>query len=373
MRTRLIPFVAALLTTASLRAEGIRYDRIPDDATAYFHFDVDHFIHSAAVQQSPEASDFLQQVTTFFGDKSDVTMYETRSPQSDKADGFVLLWHSPSPGLQDRVRSALAAVKGSLSIAYDQQPITYADTPPTHLLTPPRPPTPATLPASPPEKNEPDHPPHHRYVLGLGDSQTIDPNKGPAYVAFVGPDVMVISGDLPSISQALDVFHGKRPSLAQHDPNGLKINPPPGAFLVATGLSADFQNQNDAKPSTTQPAPTLGGALGLDMFGTLKAKAHIARFDVGENDHNLFADASLAMKDEESAAQLKNLIIGVKGLIGLTQPKLPPLLEPLDVQSVQKEVSLHWSWPVAKLGDLYTLLASQDNNANTGPTTSPNH
>ena len=374
MRIRLIPLVAALLTATSLHAEGIRYDRIPDDATSYFHLDVNGLLHSTAMRQAPNANEVLQQITELFGDKSDITMYETRSSHSDKADGYVILWHSSAPGLQDRVRSALAAVKGNFIIAYDQQPITFADTSATHLLTPPEHPTPATLPAAPPEKNPPDHPLHNRFIIGLGDSEVaIDPNKAPAYVAFVGPDLMVISGDLPSIGHALDVLHGKHPSLAQQDPNAIKMNPPPGTFVIATGLSAEFQNQNDDKPTTTQPAPTIGGALGLDMFGTLKAKARIASFDVGENDHNLFADASLAMKDDDAAAQLKNLVIGVKGLIGLTQPKVSPLLDPLEIQSAQKEVSLHWSWPVAKLGDFYTLLASQDNNADAGATTRPNH
>jgi hypothetical protein len=72
------------------------------------------------------------------------------------------------------------------------------------------------------------------------------------------------------------------------------------------------------------------------------------------------------MTDADSAEQLKNLIMGVKALVSLSQEQKKPLIDPLDVQSTGKSVALHWSWPTAKLPELIRL--GRGENDNTLPT-----
>jgi hypothetical protein len=182
-------------------------------------------------------------------------------------------------------------------------------------------------------------------------------NKGPVYTAFVSQDCIVIAGDLPSMADALDVIQGRKPSLAQQDPQGLKIKQPPGVILLGAGLTAEFSKENTG--STTQPAVSAnvggGGGFGLDMFGSFKGKAKLAQLDMGEDDQNLYVDGLISMKDADSAEQLRNLVLGIKALVSLTQTDSKPLIDPLDVQWTDSNVTLHWSWPTAKLADLFRL------------------
>ena len=58
------------------------------------------------------------------------------------------------------------------------------------------------------------------------------------------------------------------------------------------------------------------------------------------------------MKDSDSTEQLKNLVIGLKAMICLSQANVKPLLLPLEIKAADKDVVLHWSWPNTKLPEL---------------------
>jgi hypothetical protein len=76
-----------------------------------------------------------------------------------------------------------------------------------------------------------------------------------------------------------------------------------------------------------------------------KGKAQFARFDLGENDQNEFADASFTMTDPDAAEQLKNLLLGIKALVSLSQQQQRPFIDPLQINSFGKDVILHWEMP----------------------------
>ena len=167
---------------------------------------------------------------------------------------------------------------------------------------------------------------------------------------------------------AVDVIAGKKPSLAQSDPHDLKGTVPPGTIFCGSGLTANLQGANidapiDTAPgSATQPAasasPTSGN-FGLAMFGSFKGKARLARFDMGEDQQNVFVDGSFSMIDANSAEQLKNLMIGIKALISLSQTQNQPVLNPLEISAEENRVVVQWQWPIAKLPELVHLMQAQ--------------
>jgi hypothetical protein len=96
----------------------------------------------------------------------------------------------------------------------------------------------------------------------------------------------------------------------------------------------------------------------MSMFGALQGKARLARFDMGEDDQNVFIHASVSMLDPDSAEQLKNLINGLKALVALSQARNAPLVDPLDIQIKDNDVLLNWTWPTAKVAELVQLMKS---------------
>jgi hypothetical protein len=114
----------------------------------------------------------------------------------------------------------------------------------------------------------------------------------------------------------------------------------------------------------------------MDLFGSFKGKARIARFDMGENEQNDYADATFSMIDPDSAEQLKNLLLGVKALVSMSQAKQRPLIDPLDIESAGNDVILHWSMPTTKLSELLREAAAptHDSSLPTNvPATRPTH
>ena len=217
--------------------------------------------------------------------------------------------------------------------------------------------------------------------IGLGGSEDYRRSwNGSFYTAYVGQDLIVVALDLPSMAEALDVLDAKKPSLAKEDPHGLKLEPPPGVIVVGAGLSAEWTGGNlgghdnlsdDKAGSTTRPVRVANSDFGLDLFGSFKGKARLARFDMGENEQSEYADAAFTMIDPDSAGQLKNLLLGVKALVSLSQAQERPLIDPLKVEAAGNDVALHWSMSTAKLTELLRDAAQLPAHGSSLPTNVP--
>ncbi len=228
------------------------------------------------------------------------------------------------------------------------------------------------------EKNGSNIEPENQLSIGIGGSASRF--HGAFYTAYVGQGLIVTTLDLPAMAEELDVLNAKRPSLAKEDPHGLKVDTPSGVIVVGAGLSAQWTGGNlpgpdtsaDYKPgATTRPVSVANSDFGMDLFGSFKGKARIARFDMGENDQNEYADATFTMIDSDSAGQLKNLLLGVKALVSLSQAQQRPLIDPLDVESAGNDVVLHWSMPTAKLSELIRLAAQAQTHDSSLPANIP--
>jgi hypothetical protein len=300
-------------------------------------------------------------------------------PKSGGPGGFVFLFHTGNQMVHQRLEASAANAKEAIVFTYGNQEVHYASEgwqslmDDATLLPSTRPQQPANEPAQNYAKTS------GQFSLGLGD-ETGPSGKsfsaGPCYTAFVSQDLIVFAGDLPSMSNALDVIAGKKPSLATQDPQGLKMPSPPGVFMMGAGMTAQYSKEKadgtlGPASSTTQPAKTrdLGGGFGLDMFGSFKGKARLARFDIGVDEQNLYVDGLVTMKDADAATQLKNLGIGVKALVSLTQADAKPLIDPLDIQANENNVIMHWSWPSANVSELIRLARHQGNHENANPDT----
>jgi hypothetical protein len=200
-------------------------------------------------------------------------------------------------------------------------------------------------------------PKHTHLSIGLGTGQSADNLfSGHPYIAFIGSDLIVVATDLPTMAAALDVLSGKKPSLEKEDPQGLKADLPAGVVVVGAGLTAELDANNSDDHGTTRPVKVAAKGpsnFGLDLFGSMKGKAVLARIDAGENEQSEFLDAEFKMIDADSAEQLKNLVLGVKALISMSQAAEKPFIDPLDVKSDGKSVVLHWSWPTVRLAELF--------------------
>jgi len=177
-----------------------------------------------------------------------------------------------------------------------------------------------------------------------------------------------------AVAGAIDVIEGRKPSLDKQDPQGLKAQTPPGAIAVGAGLTAELAGNYPEAAGTTRdkneaerPSQVVNNFT-FDLFGSFKGRVNLARFDFGEDDQNLYADAQFAMKDSDAAVQLTNLLAGMKALIYLTQSGAKDLLNPVEIKTVEKDVKLRWAWSTAKLPELFRLLDQQGSAA---PTTTP--
>jgi len=280
-----------------------------------------------------------------------------------------------------------AAAKDAVVFTYEGQRVYYtannpwveqAQQPTTAPRAPTTAPTPTTTPA-------PTLPRVNRNFFTLGfpgfegkDSDWL--TQGPLYGAFVGNEQIVVANNLSSMARALDVLAGRRPSLAKVDPQGLKADAPPGTYLSGVGLTAAFGAGDGAADAaatagaTTKPAGKTAGAVSselgpgvqLALFGSLKGKARLARFDAGEDEQSLFVDATFSMTDEAAAQQLKNLALGVRALVSFSQAEQKRLAEPIDIQVAGKDVMLRWHWPVGDCPELLRLTSGTP--AATAPT-----
>jgi hypothetical protein len=339
-------------------ADGIHYEWIPADVTGYGQVDFERLVSSRLMKSVNDGGESLSAVMANLGDIGDGTIY------SLKIDGnidAVMLWHTKNAAARRRYLGAVDSDKDAISIFYDGQEIHYVPTSLGSLLSKAW--NDAVFRGQADAKESPKPAAHGTtgFSIGLGasdDTSTRWFERGPFYVAFFEPDVIVLTGDVPSMAAALDVLRGKKPSLATQDPNGLKMDVPAGAIMVAAGAMASFSTARNS--SATQPAETeaVGGAFGLNLAGSLQANARLANIDFGEDEQNLYGDATVLMKDAESAGQFRNLVMGVKALISLTQPDEAALLTPLAIEVEGNDVRLHWSWPTGRLSELIRIVNS---------------
>ncbi len=320
MRNGTLLLLIVLTTTANTRAEGIHYEQIPADASGYFHLDVGRLLSSGLLQQCVGAADELPKFSAIFGTHSGVTIY---TPKGAAGDGYVVLWHCGDPQVRQRVEAALGKISDAVVVSYGSQTIHYSSLSLSHFWSMPDDKAPSAATQAAKDVEPPIEKTSSSISIGLGQGgRGLDFSKGPCYTTVIGQDLIVVAGDLPSIANAIDVMQGKKPSLAQQDPQKLKVEAPRGVMVLGAGLTAGFYKKNTDKPDK-HAANEIDGArvtpkddgdkgFGLDLFGSVRANAELARIDMGEDDKQIYVDGLLAMKDAKSSEQLKNLVIGLK-------------------------------------------------------------
>jgi hypothetical protein len=375
MRNRIVLLLITLLPPTAVRAGAIQYDQIPSDVTGYAHFDLDPFFASQICQQMEYMKMQIAQWNAVFGPHVDMTMYV---PKSGGPGGFVFLFHGGDQNVHQSLEARAASAKDAIVFTYGNQEVHYASEGWQQLMAEAFT-APLTRPQQTIDRSSEDTGKNTgQFTLGIGSEDGPSGknlSNGPCFTAFVDKNLIVFAGDLPSMSNALDVIAGKKPSLATEDPQGLKMSPPPGVFGMGAGMTATYSKENadgtNGLTASTQLAKTrdAGGGFGLDMFGSFKGKARLGRFDMGEDDQNLYIDGLITMKDADAATQLKNLVVGIKALVSLTQTDAKPLIDPLDVQASDHSVTLHWSWPSANVSELIRLARAQGNHENANSAT----
>jgi hypothetical protein len=349
--------------SATAVADPIRYDQIPADAVSYFSGDVDRFLSSRLGQTKINGIDERANVAVAFpgiAPLESLTMFSLGSEGSP-----VVLWHAPAQKFHQYFEAARS--KDTVVFEYDRQEVHYSSS----CLLP-------EMFGKGGEKNVANNEPQNQLSIGIGGSASRF--HGAFYTAYVGQNLIVTTLDLPAMAEELDVLNGKKPSLAKEDPHGLKADAPPGVIVIGAGLSAQWTGGNLAEPdksaddkagATTRPVSVANSDFGMDLFGSFKGKARIARFDMGENEQDEYADATFTMIDPDSAGQLKNLLLGIKALVSLSQAQQRPLLDPLEIETAGNDVTLHWSMPTAKLSELIRHAAEAATHDTSLPTNIP--
>jgi hypothetical protein len=372
MRLPAIAILLNMLCLPCVQAAGIDYDRIPSDATAYLHLDFAPIVSSKLCQAVPEFAPTIAQITTYAGNHADFTAYTVKS---GGADGLVVLIHSPDSALSKFVKAGNTSTLGDFRVIYKGQEIIYSNAGFGGGLQPTTQPTALTQSAASAATTHPaeEHTDSHiAFSLGLevGAGTRIDQflYGGPCYAAFVGPDLIVATGSLPLMAGAIDILQGARVSLGRSDPQGIKMTSPPGAWVLAAGVNVVFArgllDHEQGTPGPNGEASKQTGGTGMDMFGSLKSKARLGRFDMGEDEKSLYLDGTFAMDDAESAIQLRNLSTGVQALLTLSQPQVRVLVAPLKIGSADKDVRMRWTWPAEKLPELVQAIKQLNTKSN---------
>jgi hypothetical protein len=363
MRFQVIMAVIGLLAAVG-HADAIRYDQIPADAVGYFHGDLDRLLATrlsqielnggVSLRKNIEMPGFQHSV---WGSIKSATMFIL-----GKDGDPVLLLRGSAKKFQQEVENPRSS--DVVVFDYDHQDVHYSSS--------------CILPevfgkGGHAENSNNDIQPQINVGLGIEGSHSRF--HGAFYTAYIGQDLIVTALELPAMAEALDVINGKKPSLAQENPHDLRVEAPRGVFFIGTGLSAEWVGGNigiggklPEDKSTTRPMRVANSDFGMDLFGSFKGKARIARFDMGEDEQNEYADASFTMIDADSAGQLKNLLLGVKALVSLSQAQATPLIDPLEIDTAANNVTLHWSMSTAKLSELIRQMAEAPNHDSSLPT-----
>jgi hypothetical protein len=362
-----------LLNAGVVWADAIRYDQIPADVSSYVNVDVDRLASSFflappfATKPSGGSQDAAAMVEAIFGDQvASITVYSVGDSK------LVALLHAKEK-VRERWEAKAATARDAYLFSYDGQDIHYTSDN-SWISDDVAAAFGAVRHRGISQPPEPIVQPHASFGIGLGREDPLEIQRlmlGPVYTAFIGQDFAIATTDLPSMAHALDVLHDKKPSLAKQDPQGLKADVPPGVIFQGAGLTAELNADNLSHQGEKTVAENGGSGFGFDLFGSFKGKARLARFDMGQDDHDLYLDASLAMINADSAEQLKNLILGIKALISLSAADRKPLIDVLQIQTAGADVVLHWKWPTTNLAELFRLTQERSDYAKPLPATNP--
>lgn len=379
MRYGMLVVITSLLAGAgSVQGDSVAYDQIPAEVGSYFHMDLDQLLASriAHAPDFPSVED--QMKSSFGGNLAAFTMYAYGGDDADKA---AILVRARGFDIGKYWEPKLAAARNGVTFNYQAHAVHYSPKGLQALMEQPVEPRAARAEdhgESAASKQETA--PRNSFSLGMGMGKTNDPFRGPVYVAFVGQDLLVASGEIRGIADALDVLDGRKPSLAKQDPNGLKIDVPKGAIFVGAGLTANLQGNTDEKnkektgaDSSRPPlAHDASSGFKFDFLGSFSGKAMVGRLEGGEDAQSEYIHASLTMVDPASAEQLRNMILGLKAMASFSSNSTQkPLIVPLDVRAAGKDVLLDWSWPAGKTDELYRLMGDDASGGRSSPASVP--
>lgn len=378
MRTAIAAAIGIVLSCGiAARGNAIQYDQIPANVGSYFHFDVDQLIASRLATAAGSSAIIKERIKSFVGGPiSAVTVY---AGAEDDSDRVTVVIHTSDFDAAQVWEPRLAAAKDAVAFTYERHVVHYTSQGLEHLLNPPAEEHgPQTTHRA--EKDHPTQPADRRATLSLGlGTGNSDPFRGPIFVAFVGQGLVVVTSALRDMADCLDVLDGRKPSLAREDPNRLKVEAPAGAVFVGVGLSANLQadtRQGDDRPARhdahRHATHDATGGFNLNFLDSFSDKVTLGRFWGGENADGEYVHASLTMVDAPAAERLRNIALGLKGLISLSaDPAQQPLIEPLTVRATDKDVLLDWTWPANKTGDLVRLIKETAGEHGSNPTTAP--
>jgi hypothetical protein len=382
MRDRVICLLSLLWLVSVGRADPIHFEQIPADVAGYAHLDIDRLLASNLANQVYAARvghpvNLAAELRNALGTQfSGVTAYYTGGPEQRGA----LMVRISDPADYTKAENAAMADRDAVVFQINQQKVYYTSAA-AALIKPPAPRPAESEPATQPsDKRKP-----YRFTLGFDANGPLvagrpwNPFNGPSYLAFTGNGLLIIASDIRGIAQAIDVLQGTKPSLATQDPLGLKMQPQAASIVVGAGLTATFRRDDPsgATPATapsTRESSVTNGDLNINLFNPFRARTRLARFEISEEDQNDHIRATLLMTGTESAEQFKNLVTGVKALLFLSNIDTRPYVAALDVQTNGNEVSLHWSYPTAKLVDVAKQwIGSKDDRGHntTSSTTQP--
>ena len=363
MTRGLFAALLSLFVGGTAAASPIRYDQIPAEVSGFFHVDFDQFFSSHIAHQ-PDAAKLPEQIRTAFGgDIADLTMYSFL--ETDDASRVGITIHARGFDLRKQFEAKAAGAKDAVEFTYEKHTVHYLADGLQTLFSP------QVNRTGQPGRAEGQHSygygpePRTTFTLGLGTGKG-DPLNGPSYVSFIGPDLLVLDGNIRSMADTLDVLDGRKPSLKKLDPKGLKFDVAQGAFALGAGIRASLQGEEAKKApaghAADPPQPTVrepGGGFVFNFLGSFEGKATLGRFDMGEDAQAEYIHASIRMIDPESAEQFKNMILGLKALVSFSDATQKPLIAPLDVRAAGRDVILQWSWQTDKVSDLLRLLHTE--------------
>jgi len=156
-------------------------------------------------------------------------------------------------------------------------------------------------------------------------------NERPVAGAFHKPTVVVFAPTVDELKAALDVLDGRSPSLDGKS-SPLAGAPPKGAILLAraTGL---------AEAALPFKSPPLTQSQSISLV-------------IGEHQGELFAEARLAVKTQETAEHVKSILEGVRAVAELQRgndPAAVSLIKRFKVSAADKAVKVEFRASAAEV------------------------
>lgn len=179
-------------------------------------------------------------------------------------------------------------------------------------------------------------------------------NERPVAGVFHRPTVVVFAPTVADLKAALDVLDGLAPSLAKNaPPSPLAVAVPPGAILLARATRLA-----EAELPFKSPPLTQSRSISLAM---------------GEDGGELFVEAELEVKAQETAEQVRSILEGVRAAAELQRgddPGAVRLIKRFKVSAANKAVKVEFRASAAEVwAQLEKDLKHAAQPAGTSPTT----